>query len=49
MNNRKTINRMIDLNVDNIITDRVALVQECIYDSKTNDVIRQYVKFLREL
>ena len=49
VNNRKTINRMIDLNVDNIITDRVALVQECIYDSKTNDVIRQYVKFLREL
>lgn len=49
VNNRKVINRMIDLNVDNIITDRVALVQECIYDSKTNDVIRQYVKFLREL
>ncbi len=49
VNNRKTINRMIDLNVDNIITDRVALVQECIYDSKTNDVISQYVKFLREL
>ena len=49
VNNRKIINRMIDLNVDNIITDRVALVQECIYDGKTNDVIRQYVKFLREL
>lgn len=49
VNNRKIINRMIDLNVDNIITDRVSLVQECIYDSKTNDVISQYVKFLREL
>ena len=49
VNNRKTINRMIDLNVDNIITDRVSLVQECIYAGKTNDVISQYVKFLREL
>ena len=49
VNNRKIINRMIDLNVDNIITDRVALVKECIYDGKTNDVINQYVKFLREL
>ena len=49
VNNRKIINRMIDLNVDNIITDRVSLVQECIYDGKPNDVIRQYVKFLREL
>ena len=49
VNNRKIINRMIDLNVDNIITDRVALVKECIYDGKTNDVISQYVKFLREL
>lgn len=49
VNNRKTINRMIDMNVDNLITDRVALVQECIYKSKTNDMIWQYVKFLREL
>ena len=49
VNNRKIINRMINLNVDNIITDRVALVQECIYESKANDVIHQYVKFLREL
>lgn len=49
VNSRKTVNRMIDLNVDNIITDRVAMVQECVYEEKTNDVIRQYVRFLRDL
>ncbi len=48
VNSRKRINRMIDLNVDNIITDRVALAQECIYKSMTSTVIQRYVDFLRE-
>lgn len=48
VNSRKRINRMIDLNVDNIITDRVALAQECIYDSKTSSVVKRYVELLRE-
>lgn len=48
VNSRKRINRMIDLNVDNIITDRVALAQECIYKSMTSTVIQRYVEFLRE-
>lgn len=37
---------MIDLNVDNIITDHVTLAKECIYLSKTSDVISEYVKWL---
>lgn len=47
INNRNTINRMIDLNVDNIITDNVTLAQKCIYESKTSDVIQKLVRFLR--
>ncbi|MDO5539379.1 MAG: glycerophosphodiester phosphodiesterase family protein [Eubacteriales bacterium] len=47
INNRNAINRMIDLNVDNIITDNVTLAQKCIYESKTSDVIQKLVRFLR--
>lgn len=46
VNTEESINRMIDLNVDNIITDHVTLAKECIYLSKTSDVISEYVKWL---
>lgn len=46
VNTEENINRMIDLNVDNIITDDISLARECIYLSKTSDVISEYVKWL---
>lgn len=46
VNTEESINRMIDLNVDNIITDDVTLAKECIYLSKTSDVVSEYVKWL---
>lgn len=46
VNTEESINRMIDLNVDNIITDHVTLAKECIYLSKTSDVVSEYVKWL---
>lgn len=39
VNNEKLINRMIDLNVDNIITDNVSMAKKCIYSNKTNSSI----------
>lgn len=46
VNTEESINRMIDLNVDNIITDDITLAKECIYLSKTSDVVTEYVKWL---
>ena len=46
VNTEASINRMIDLNVDNIITDDITLAKECIYLSKTSDVVLEYVKWL---
>ena len=46
VNTEESINRMIDLNVDNIITDDITLAKECIYLSKTSDVVLEYVKWL---
>lgn len=46
VNTEENINRMISLQVDNIITDDVTLAKECIYQSKTNNVITQYVEWL---
>lgn len=47
VNSRNNMNRMIDLNVDNIITDNVLLAQKCIYESKTSDVIQKFIRFLK--
>ena len=46
VNTEENINRMIDLNVDNIITDDITRAKECIYLSKTSDVVSEYVKWL---
>ena len=46
VNTEESINRMIELNVDNIITDDVTLAKECIFLSKTSDVVAEYVRWL---
>ena len=46
MNTEESINRIIDLNVDNIITDDITLAKDCIFLSKTSDVVTEYVKML---
>lgn len=48
VNTEESISRMIDLCVDNIITDQVTLAKECIYLSKTSDVVSEYVKWLSQ-
>lgn len=47
VNSKKSINKMIDLNVDNIITDNITLAQKCIYESKTSDMVQKFIRFIR--
>ena len=49
VNTKESINKMIDLNVDNIITDNVTLAKELIYDSKTSNVIKELIEFIEDL
>lgn len=46
VNKKANIDRMIDLNVDNIITDNIILTKNCIYDSKTSNGIDSFIKKL---
>ena len=49
VNTKESINNMIDLNVDNIITDDITLAKDTIYSSKTSNVINEYVKLVRNI
>lgn len=49
VNTEESINNMINLSVDNIITDDVTLAKECIFLSKTNNLIAEYIKWLQDL
>ncbi len=49
VNTEENINKMIDLNVDNIITDNILLAKQLIYSSKTSNLINEYAKFVEEI
>lgn len=49
VNTTENIEKMIDLNVDNIITDNISLAKERIYASKTSNLITEYIKFIEKL
>ncbi len=44
VNTEESIRKMIDLNVDNIVTDNITLAKDIIYKSKTSDIISEYIK-----
>ena len=48
VNSRSAIEKMIRLQVDNVITNDVVLAKECVYSSKTSNVIQKYLDFLSE-
>lgn len=48
VNTRHGINRMIDRNVDNIITDDVELARQCVIDSRYGDLLSDIVKTVDE-
>ncbi len=49
VNTKENIEKTINLNVDNIITDNISLAKELIFDSKTGNLINEYVKYINKL
>ncbi len=49
VDSRRNINRMIDLGVDNIITNNIPLAIECINDSRTGTLLVELRKMVRDL
>lgn len=49
VNTRESISRMVEMNVDNIITDNISLAKETIYAAKTSDLISEYIKMLERI
>ncbi len=49
VNNRENASRLIALDVDNIITDDVLMVKDLFVQSKTSNVILEYIQFVESL
>ena len=47
VNTEDRINRMIDLNVDNIITDDIELAKQCVYESRYGNLLKEYLKMFQ--
>ena len=48
VNTREGINRMIDRNVDNIITDNITLARQCVMESRYSPLLNELVQTLEE-
>ena len=46
VNTKESITDMINLNVDNIITDDIVLAKDLIYTSKTSSIIQEYIRYV---
>ena len=46
VNTTGSIDKMIRLNVDNVITDNIPLAKERVYANKTSNLIQEYIDFL---
>ncbi len=44
VNTGEGINRMIERNVDNIITDNIELAKQCVYASRYSNLLVEYMK-----
>ncbi len=49
VNTEENMLKMIDLRVDNIITDDIKLAKDTIYSSKTSNLINEYVNFIDKI
>lgn len=49
VNTQESIRKMIELNVDNIITDNISLAKKTIYEEKNSDFINEYIKLLEQI
>ena len=48
VNTSNNLDKMIRLQVDNIITDDIALAKERIYANKTSNIIQEYLALLSQ-
>ena len=46
VNRKNGMEKMLRLQVDNLITDRIPLAKECVYSDKTSNFIQDYIAFL---
>ena len=49
VNVRDSINKMLDLNVDNIITDDVEYAKKLLFESKSSNLVFVYLKMIEEI
>ncbi len=49
VNTEESIQAMLDLNVDNIVTDNITLAKEIIYAAKTSNLISEYVRLVESI
>lgn len=47
VNTKDSIMKLLDLNVDNIITDDTALAKQCVYESRFSNLLEEYIKLLQ--
>lgn len=47
VNTEEGINKMINLNADNIITDNIKLAKRCVYESQYSDLLLEYLKLFQ--
>ena len=47
VNTKDSITKMIELNVDNIITDNIELAKQCIYESRYSNLLAEYMKLIQ--
>lgn len=48
VNTEENIKKMIDYNVDNIITDNITFAKEIVIKSKTSNLINEFIKFVEK-
>ena len=48
VNTQSSINRMIERNVDNIITDNIPLARQCVMESRYSPLVSELVQTLEE-
>ncbi len=49
VNNETNIKKMLDYNVDNIITDNIELTKKLIDENKTSNIILEYIKIVENI
>ena len=47
VNTKESINHMIDMNVDNIITDNIELGKKLVEESKHSNIIKEFLKTIQ--